>query len=411
MRQNETPIRRLATLKRATAAAAVLLICGMLPAGAETARPRYVAAQGWVVPAGGVVQVAASHDGGTPIVSELKVQVGKQVTAGSVLATLTTLPALQATVLQAEAQEKAVANRVGEATLAEQAAQARLSAAAEDVVLAEKGVEEAIAAQDAARKALAEADAQAQAQQERLSGTWAENKRILDNDSPPAREAAQIRFDQKMLDLQKAELSGSAAGTALRLQAQIAQAQAVIESARQRVITAQAAQEVARIAAESAKLATQTAALEQEVSKQEVSLAKKRAQTGTLIAPISGTVLQINARAGEAVPPEGLLEVANLDKLYIEAEVYIDDLRHVKVGQKAHISGEAFGGELTGTVERIGQQVTLPEIFARDPAAFTDQRVVKVRVHLDANNTPPLSDEVPWPLPINSRVLVRIDRH
>lgn len=388
-------------------AALALFAVGTLFSQTSAAQPQYVAAQGRIVPEGGVIAVAASHDAGTPIVGALEVSVGDTVKEGHQLATLSTLPALNFALFQAQTRMQIATDAIDTATLAEQTSQARLKAAVADVALAEQGVAEALAAQEVAEKTLTETTAQMQAQQARLSGTWAENQRILDKDSPPAREAAQIRFEQKMLDLQKAELATSNAGTTTRLQAQIEQTRAAVETARQRVATAQAAQEIARIEAERAKQGIQTATAEQEVAKYALGEANARVKNALIQSPITGTVLQINARVGEAVPMEGLLLIANLEKLYAEAEVYINDLRFVKIGQKAKITGEAFEGEISGTVERIGNMVTLAEIFARDPASFTDRSVVRVRVRLDGYKG---GAALPSPLPINSRLLVRIER-
>lgn len=385
-----------------------LLAAATLCTQARAAQPQYVAAQGRILPDSGVIAVAASHDGGTPIVAKLAVRAGDSVQAGVTLAELTTHKPLQAALEEAREQTQLAAVRVGIlAPNTIRIAQARLAAANAEVALAELGVAEALAAQEVAEKTLIEADAQAQAQRARLSGTWAENRHILENDGPPAREAAQLRFEQKMLDLQKAELADTHAGTTLRLQAQIAQAKAAVQSARQRVVNAKAAQEIAQAEVRNAEESTAIATTEHSIATQGFARAQLLAQTATLTAPISGTVLQINARVGEAVSPEGLLLLANLEKLHVEAEVYIDDVRHVAISQQATITGEAFAGELTGTVVRIGNMVTLAEIFARDPASFTDQRVVKVRIALDApKNGAPLPS-----LPVHSRVLVRINRN
>lgn len=395
-------------VQRVKTAVIGLFTIGTLLGHAQAAQPQYVAAQGHIVPEGGVIAVAASHDGGTPIVGKLLVNVGDTVKAGDALARLTTQNTLLSAVTEARARAEAAAMRSESATQQVQVAQARVAAADTDVTLAQLGVAEALAAQEVAEKTLTEAIAQMQAQQTRLSDTWAENKRILDNDGPPAREAAQLRFEQKMLDLQKAELATSHAGTTVRLQAQVAQAKAAVETARQRVANAEAAQAIAKAEVHNAEANKVVTNFEYAAVSHAVTHAELLAQTGTLTAPIDGTVLQINARAGEAVSPEGLLLIADLSNLIAEAEIYINDLRYVTIGQRAKITGEAFEGEISGTVERIGQMVTLAEIFARDPASFTDQSVVKVRIRLNAAKD---GGTLPSPLPINSRLLVRIERN
>lgn len=370
--------------------------------------PQYVAAQGRVLPAGGIFGVAASSDSGTPIVHKLHVTEGQRIDkAGTPLAELSVKARLQAELAQAQAAAEAAATRwqLTQAPAQIQAVAAQQQIAAAEVALAGQAVREAEAAVRVAETSLTEAQAQTRATEEKLSGLIAENQRVLDKDSPPAREAAQIRFEQKQIDLEKQSLARGHAGTVLRLEAQIEQAKAAVVTARQRLETARLQQSAA--AAEQVRFDNDAAALRQQSASATAAAeaARLRLEAAQINAPIAGTVLRINARAGEAVPPEGLLVLADLDKLCVDAEVYIDDLRHVKIGQKARITGESFAGEITATVERIGSNVELPETFTRDPAAFTDRRVVKVRLSLDG-----APQELPVPLPINSRVLVRINR-
>ncbi len=99
-------------------------------------------------------------------------------------------------------------------------------------------------------------------------------------------------------------------------------------------------------------------------------------------APATGTVLRIHAHAGEDVGADGLLELAKTDKMYVIAEVYESDIRRVHPGQTAVITGEMLGGQLTGSVERVGSMIAHSQIIPTNPAAFSDTRVVPVHILL-----------------------------
>jgi HlyD family secretion protein len=99
-------------------------------------------------------------------------------------------------------------------------------------------------------------------------------------------------------------------------------------------------------------------------------------------APEAGTVLRIHAHAGEQVGPEGLLELANTDRMYVIAEVYESDIRRVHVGSSAVISGQMLAAPLTGKVERVGGMIARSQVLPTDPASFSDTRIVPVHIRL-----------------------------
>jgi multidrug resistance efflux pump len=100
-------------------------------------------------------------------------------------------------------------------------------------------------------------------------------------------------------------------------------------------------------------------------------------------APIAGQVLEVHSRAGEKVGPDGILELAKTDQMYVIAEVYETDIDWVRVGQRATISSRALPQAVQGTVERIGLKVGKADVLGVDPVAQTDARVVEVEIRLD----------------------------
>ncbi len=100
-------------------------------------------------------------------------------------------------------------------------------------------------------------------------------------------------------------------------------------------------------------------------------------------APIDGQVLDVHTRAGEKVGPDGILELAQTDKMYAIAEVYETDIASVRPGQRATVHGRALGEPLQGTVEHIGLKIGKADVLGVDPIAKTDARVIEVEIRLD----------------------------
>jgi Cu(I)/Ag(I) efflux system membrane fusion protein len=72
-------------------------------------------------------------------------------------------------------------------------------------------------------------------------------------------------------------------------------------------------------------------------------------------APISGIIVSKNVVRGQAVNPgDQLFALATLERVWITADIYEDDLARVKVGQSLEAVTAAYPGEVfKGTVQRI----------------------------------------------------------
>ena len=104
-------------------------------------------------------------------------------------------------------------------------------------------------------------------------------------------------------------------------------------------------------------------------------------------APIDSKVLSINAYPGEMVnPEEGVVELGQINRMVVIAEVYESDIEQVEVGQQTTITSEggAFSGKLQGRVTYIRPQIRKKDIFDTDPAADVDSRVVEVKIRLNS---------------------------
>jgi HlyD family secretion protein len=115
------------------------------------------------------------------------------------------------------------------------------------------------------------------------------------------------------------------------------------------------------------------------------SLTRARAELvrTRITSPVSALVVDLHARQGERIGPEGLLELARVDRMYAIAEVYETDVGRVRVGQRARARSPALVGPLTGRVEWIRPKVAKQDEIGTDPAARKDARVVEVKVLLD----------------------------
>ncbi|AFY83888.1 HlyD family efflux transporter periplasmic adaptor subunit [Oscillatoria acuminata] len=116
--------------------------------------------------------------------------------------------------------------------------------------------------------------------------------------------------------------------------------------------------------------------------------AQARLDEAYVRSPIEGRVLAINTRPGESITQDqGIVAIAQTDRMFIVAEVYETDIRYVRLGQRAAITSQAVDGELLGTVDRIGLQIGKKDVLETDPTADTDARVVEVKIRLDPQDS------------------------
>ncbi|AFZ02803.1 efflux RND transporter periplasmic adaptor subunit [Calothrix sp. PCC 6303] len=108
--------------------------------------------------------------------------------------------------------------------------------------------------------------------------------------------------------------------------------------------------------------------------------AKTEAEEAYIRAPMAGQILKIHSRPGEKISDDGIAEMAQNQQMLAVAEVYQSDIAKVKLGQKAIITGQAFTGEVKGTVSQIGLQVNRQNTFANQPGENMDRRVIEVKI-------------------------------
>ncbi|MDB5316519.1 MAG: hypothetical protein JWO24_2363, partial [Rhodospirillales bacterium] len=111
--------------------------------------------------------------------------------------------------------------------------------------------------------------------------------------------------------------------------------------------------------------------------------ARADAALSRLAAPIAGTVLRVIARTGERISDDGVVEMADLSRLDIVADVYETDLARLHVGATAEIIVPGEPRRFTATLREIGWQVRRAPQSTTDPVAAIDSRTVAVRLALD----------------------------
>lgn len=131
----------------------------------------------------------------------------------------------------------------------------------------------------------------------------------------------------------------------------------------------------------------------QVLGKQQISGAGERADRGSVLlqeirSPLDGTVIKSEAKVGTTVAPGQVLAVvADLDSLYIEANIKETEINKVKVGQLVDVTLDAAKNvQLQGKVDFIGLATTsvfslLPDVNSGN--GFTKvTRVIPVRISL-----------------------------
>ena len=127
--------------------------------------------------------------------------------------------------------------------------------------------------------------------------------------------------------------------------------------------------------------------VQQELRKAKAELQRQRIKLpdGELVAPFTGTVLEIFARPGERPGSDGVLSLGRSDQMEAVLEVYESDIGRVRVGQRVLLQSEngGFDGELQGRGRRIDPLVQQRDVLSTDPTAGTDARGGGGHVSLD----------------------------
>jgi len=123
---------------------------------------------------------------------------------------------------------------------------------------------------------------------------------------------------------------------------------------------------------------------EARVAAAEAGLARARAdaELARVRAPIAGTIIRVFARPGDQVGSEGLLDLADLTRMDVVADVFETDLGRLRPGMLADINIPGERQRVTATLREIGWQIRRTTQAGTDPVAAVDSRTVEVRLTL-----------------------------
>lgn len=142
----------------------------------------------------------------------------------------------------------------------------------------------------------------------------------------------------------------------------------------------------ARMVAAKAELERSQSAISLNQLDNQSAQAKARLQTARITAPCGGTVLRLLAREGDLVQGKPIVQMANLDKMIVVAEVPIDFIPRIREKDPATITSSVFAQleqkELSGEVYAIEKIAGKPEVASLDPLASVDYRIVRVKILL-----------------------------
>jgi HlyD family secretion protein len=134
------------------------------------------------------------------------------------------------------------------------------------------------------------------------------------------------------------------------------------------------------------------------VAKAAVARAEAALERTVIRAPISGTVLSIQAREGEAISPDGILRMADLSHLIVVAEIDESEAARVAEGMSAQIDGTMLPKPVQAKVSRIAHEVFRQKRPTSDILVGRDARIVEVE----------LTPQTPLPAVVGGEVTVRL---
>ena len=167
-----------------------------------------------------------------------------------------------------------------------------------------------------------------------------------------------------------------------------------------------------RLASEAALKLLRNGARPEDITSAEAAVAaakaeKDRAEAAyekTLIrSPIDGVVLKRDLREGEtlvALSPLPLARIGDISHLFVRADIDELDIGHVKEGQSAKVTSDAFPDQVfVGTVRHVSRRMGRRNLMSDNPAQKQDTKVLEALIELTGQP----------PLPIGLRVDVVID--
>jgi HlyD family secretion protein len=235
-------------------------------------------------------------------------------------------------------------------------------------------------------------DSEAQARLATAEAQIALRKRARNDESPSSRASTRRKAEDGVADADKALLEAQAAVDRAAIErragrgsdADVDAARAALSRAQDRLKQQKA--ELRKVEADTnTPLPTQVEG-QLNVARTELAAAQAAVEKLTIRAPIGGTVLQVNGKAGELASPSGtqpMVLLGDVSTLRVRAELDERDFGEIKIGQPALVRAAAFRGrDFAGKVVFIAPIVEPARINSRGQRSVTDVDVVEVLIDL-----------------------------
>jgi HlyD family secretion protein len=235
-------------------------------------------------------------------------------------------------------------------------------------------------------------DSEAQARLATAEAQIALRKRARNDESPSSRASTRRKAEDGVADAEKALLEAQAAVDRAAIErragrgsdADVDAARAALSRAQDRLKQQKA--ELRKVEADTnIPLPTQVEG-QLNVARTELAAAQAAVEKLTIRAPIGGTVLQVNGKAGELASPSGtqpMVLLGDVSTLRVRAELDERDFGEIKIGQPALVRAAAFRGrDFAGKVVFIAPIVEPARINSRGQRSVTDVDVVEVLIDL-----------------------------
>ncbi|MBD1824621.1 ABC exporter membrane fusion protein [Cyanobacteria bacterium FACHB-DQ100] len=315
-----------------------------------------IAALGRLEPGSEVIRISAPIALDGDRVAQLLVKQGDRVTKGQVVAILDSRDRLQNALDQAREQVRVAQAKLAQVKAGAKTGEIEAQQAAITRLQADRQGE--IAVQAAEVKRWQSEARTAQAEFDRFNQLYQQGAIAASN-----LDSKRLALDTAQSQLRQAQAKQSQSANSL--EAQLTEARATLD----------------RIA-EVRPVDVQTVATEVSSAIAAMKRAETELEQAYIRAPMAGQILKVHTRSGEKISDSGVADLAQNDQMVAVAEVYQSDIANVKVGQAATITGQAFTGELQGTVSEIGLQVDKQNVFSNQPGENLDRRVIEVKIRL-----------------------------
>ena len=120
-------------------------------------------------------------------------------------------------------------------------------------------------------------------------------------------------------------------------------------------------------------------------AKHRIDLAREKRNQSVLRAPKDGTVVEIQVRKGEASAGKPVLSLANLEPMYVTAEIFEGDLLKIVPGMKASITSTALPAALSGEVETVGRVITGSTRTAKVRIRLLDSKTASKLINMEVD--------------------------